>query len=346
MAGDEAEERVTVRTRAATTVVAVLTLALAACGGGGDDAGAPPIKSTLRPGVAPTPPSEGAYLGAWVNPPEDDHNQQGRVDALSTFEGRLGRKLDIVHTYRTWRQPFPREADTAILDSNRRLLLSWNGVDTKVIASGQNDPLIRKRAQAIKATGKPIFLRWQWEMDRPNIRTKIHSPAAFIAAWKHIREIFREEGVDNVAWVWCPTAKGFEGTGRDQAARYYPGDDQVDWICADAYPGIEYEYRDLSEAMRAFMTWVKAHPKPIMIGEFGVPRSYGDRRAEWLRKAAETLQNPQIKAVVYFDSDMQDRGADPREQYSLDGDQQAMSAMRELATTPYFNPRNLPVTSG
>ena len=54
----------------------------------------------------------------------------------------------------------------------------------------------------------------------------------------------------------------------------------------------------------------------------------------------------QIKAAVYFDSDMQDRGADPREQYSLDGDQQAMSAMRELATTPYFNPRNLPVASG
>jgi glycosyl hydrolase family 26 len=332
-------------TRAATTALAVLTLALSLAGCGDGDPEVPRLQSTLRPGVAPTPPSQGAYFGAWVNPPLDGHDRQRRLDAVGTFERNLGRKMDIVHTYRTWRQPFPREADTHVLNGNSRLLLSWNGTDTKMITSGQSDPLIRKRAQAIKATGKPIFLRWQWEMDRPNIRTKIRSPAAFIAAWKHIRDIFRQEGVDNVAWVWCPTAKGFEGTGRDQAARYYPGDDQVDWICADAYPGIEYEYRELSEAMRAFMEWAKAHPKPIMIGEFGVPRSYGTRRAEWLRKAAQTLQNPQIKAVIYFDSDMQDRGADARQQYSLEGDRQAMSAMREFATTPYFNPLNVPVTS-
>jgi glycosyl hydrolase family 26 len=336
-------ENVRARKCAATTVMTVVTLALSGCGTG--DVTAPRLQSTLRPGIAPTPPREGALFGAWVNPPLDAHDQRGRVDAVATFERGLGRTMDIVHTYRTWRQPFPREADATVLSSNRQLLLSWNGTDTKVIASGSNDPLIRRRAQAIKATGKPIFLRWQWEMDRPNIRTKIHSPAAFIAAWKHIRDVFRQEGVNNAAWVWCPTAKGFTGEGRNQAALYYPGDDQVDWICADAYPGIEYEYRDLSEAMQAFMDWAKAHPKPIMIGEFGVPRSYGPRRAEWLRKAAETLQNPQIKAVVYFDSDMADRGADARQQYSLEGDQAAMSALREFATTPYFNPLNVPVTS-
>jgi hypothetical protein len=38
--------------------------------------------------------------------------------------------------------------------------------------------------------------------------------------------------------------------------------------------------------------------------------------------------------------------AGTRTSYSLDGDQSAMSAMRELATTPHFNPRNLPVSSG
>jgi hypothetical protein len=84
-----------------------------------------------------------------------------------------------------------------------------------------------------------------------------------------------------------------------------------------------------------------------MIAEFGVPKSYGTRRAEWLREAAETLQDPQVKAVVYFDSDEQAANArDKRHAYSVTGDKHAMSALRELATTPYFNPRNLPVTSG
>jgi hypothetical protein len=39
--------------------------------------------------------------------------------------------------------------------------------------------------------------------------------------------------VQNAAWVWCPTANGFAD---GQAAAFYPGNNEVDWICADAYP--------------------------------------------------------------------------------------------------------------
>ncbi|HEX6469546.1 MAG TPA: glycosyl hydrolase [Streptosporangiaceae bacterium] len=334
------------RGRVVASVVLASSLALAGWGMAGCGAragGKPKIQSTLRAGVAPTPPARGAYFGAWADSGVDSLTQQGRIQSMLDFEKKIGRELDIVHTYRTWTQPFPRAADNAVLNSDRYLMLSWNGIDTKVINSGSQDKVIYQRAAAIKATGKPIFLRWQWEMDRPNARGKIHSPAQYIAAWKRIRAIFRQVGVDNVAWVWCPTAKGF--TSRDHAAAYYPGDDEVDWVCADAYPSHQAAYRDLSEVMAGFMKWAKRHPKPIMIGEFGVPRSYGPRRPEWLRNAAKTLQNPQIKAVLYFNSDMEDRQTDKRVQFSLDGDPAAMSAMRELATLPFFNPRNVPVQS-
>lgn len=330
------------RGRAAAAIVLTPALVLSGCGGDGGDV-KPKIQSTVRIGVAPIPPRHGAYFGAWVDSGRGSFTQVGRIQSVFDFEDRLGRRMDIVHTYRTWEQLFPRPADDVVLSSKRYLMLSWNGVDTKLITSGSQDQLIRQRARAIRATGKPIFLRWQWEMDRPNIRQKIHSPADYIAAWKHIRAIFRQLRVDNVAWVWCPTAKGFSG--RDKAAAYYPGDGQVDWLCADAYPSHEIDYSDLSEVMADFMTWAKERPKPIMIGEFGVPRSYGPRRAEWLRDAAQTLQNPQIKAVLYFNSDMEDRETDERVQFSLDGDEPAMSAMRELATLPFFNPRNVSVQS-
>ncbi|HEU5161372.1 MAG TPA: glycosyl hydrolase [Streptosporangiaceae bacterium] len=317
--------------------------ALAGCGSDGDDA-KPKIHSTVRAGVAPTPPSQGAYFGAWVDSGPRAAYRQGPFQAVLSFEQSIGRKLDIVNTYRTWDQPFPRPEDNAVLSSRRYLMLSWNGVDTELITSGSQDQIINARARAIKATGRPIFLRWQWEMDRPNIKDRIHGPDAFIAAWRHIRAIFRQNQVNNVAWVWCPTSKGF--TGKDQAAAYYPGDNQVDWLCADVYPELGYEYRDLSESAAAFLHWAKAHPKPIMIGEFGVPRSYGPRRPEWLRNAAQALQKPQIKAVVYFDGATYGIKPTPRMRFSLEGDENALSAMRELATTPYFNPRNVPVNSG
>ncbi|GAA2081148.1 glycosyl hydrolase [Actinomadura alba] len=328
------------RTCAATGMIAAVA-ALLLVGCADSEADPPRIKSTVLPGVAPTPPAQGAYFGAFVEPSRFYRGKPGELRAVTGFEASLGRELDVVHAFREWEQPFPRESDTAVMNSNRYLLLTWDGTDTRAIVSGGEDQVIRERARAIKATGKPVFVRWQPEMDRSALRSRVNSAADYVSAWKRIRALFLQEQVDNVAWVWCPTAAGFAADG--DAADYYPGDEQVDWLCADAYPGSGSDYRNVAESIGAFMEWAKARPKPVMVGEFGVPRSYAARRAEWLRKAAQTLQNPQIKAVIYYDSDKTGRTAGQR--YSLGGDQAATSALRELATTPYFNPRNLPVTS-
>ncbi|WP_433477097.1 glycoside hydrolase family 26 protein [Spirillospora sp. CA-142024] len=353
-----------------TALLAAVGMVATMAAGCGDGAGAAPkITTTARAGVAPVPPAKGAYFGAWV-PPEGTGRPSASASAspsdspsgspsaspsgkdagkpgmapVAGFEHQLGRQLDIVQSYRGWKSDFPGGLEKSVADGNRYLLLTWAGADTREIAQGEYDDLIEQRARAIKALGKPVFLRWSRDMDKSSGRKRVHSAADYIAAWKHLREIFKRENVDNVAWVWCPTARGFSGA---DAGSYYPGDDQVDWICADAAPGGDYDYRDLSEAVKLFMEWARKRHKPIMIAEFGVPKSYGPRRADWLRAAAKTLQDPQVKAVVYFNSDEQAEDArDKRRAYSVTGDKHATSALRELATTPYFNPRNLPVTSG
>ncbi|MFA1545233.1 glycoside hydrolase family 26 protein [Actinomadura chokoriensis] len=351
-----------------TALLATAGLVAIVAAGCGDGAGAvPKVTTTARAGVAPVPPRQGAYFGAWV-PPEGtggpspsgsasaspsgspsvspsgkDAGKPGMAP-IAEFERRLGRQLDIVQSYRGWKGDFPGALEKSVADSNRYLLLTWAGGDTREIVQGEHDELIARRARAVKALGKPVFLRWSRDMDRTSAGKRVHSQADFIAAWKHMREIFKRENVHNVAWVWCPTARGFGGA---DAGSFYPGDDQVDWICADAPPGADYDYRDLSESVKLFLQWARKHNKPIMIAEFGVPKSYGARRDEWLREAAKTLQDPQVRAVVYFNSDEQAENArDRRRAYSVTGDKHAMSALRELATTPYFNPRNLPVTSG
>ncbi|NDU73095.1 hypothetical protein GWI34_10690 [Actinomadura sp. DSM 109109] len=348
-------------------------VATVAAGCGGGAGAAPRVTTTARAGVAPVPPGQGAYFGAWVppegtglpssspspsaspsepeSPSESPSASPSGKDAgrpgmapVAAFEQRLGRRLDIVQSYRGWKSDFPGGLERSVADGNRYLLLTWDGGDTREIVQGEHDDLIAKRARAVKALRKPVFLRWSRDMDRASEQKRVHSAADYVAAWKHLRAIFKREGVDNVAWVWCPTARGF---GAANAGSYYPGDDQVDWICADAQPGGDDDYRDLSETLKLFTEWARGRHKPIMIAEFGVPKSYGPRRAEWLREAAKTLQDPQVRAVVYFNSDEQARSArDRRRAYSLAGDKHATSALRELATTPYFNPRNLPVTSG
>jgi hypothetical protein len=290
---------------------------------------------TVDPSAAPTPPARGVYFGARVKP--SIHTQTGAVHAIDTLQRQIGRRLDIVHVYLKWQAPFPKPSDVAFMQQGSMLLLSWAGTDTQAIAEGHYDGFIRQRALEIKATGKKIFLEWRWEMDRPNLRSEEHSPATYVAAWDHIRSIFAQQHVNNVAWVWCPTAKGFAG---GDAAAFYPGSNEVDWVCADAYPG-PGPYRSFANVVQPFLEWASHHQKPVMIGEYGVPQTYSpQQRARWLRDAAQSVMgDEQIKALVYFDADHQHA-------YSLYSGSPALQAFRVMAIQPYFNPNRLRLSRG
>jgi hypothetical protein len=281
----------------------------------------------------PAIPVRGAYVGASVQP--QTFSEEGREQAVQQLQTDLGRPLDLIHVYQTWDASFPENTDRFALGQGSYLMLSWALTDTQVIASGQDDSVIRAEAAAIRDTNAPILLEPRWEMDRPNLRRVVHSAADFVAAWHHIYQIFSEAGVHNAAWVWCPTATGF-ADGR--AAAYYPGDDQVDWLCTDAYPGPQQ--LPLSTLIGPFLTWAAHHDKPAMVGEFGISRAVPpSQRAAWLQEAAATFRaNPQLLAMVYWDS-----GVDAAESsnFSLAGDTSAMASFRSVVRRPYFDPRQV-----
>jgi hypothetical protein len=276
-------------------------------------------------GWGPAPPARGAWLGAWVN--SGDHTRDGRVAAVENFETLIGRPLTIAHVFHGWDDPFPGAADLSFVAQGKLLLLSWSGADTREIVSGVYDPLIRARAEAVRSLGVPILLRFRWEMDRPNLREQVHSPVDYIAAWKHVRGIFAAAGATNAGWVWCPLATGFTD-GRAQS--YYPGDDQVDWVCADAYAG--REMRRFAEVMAPFMRWAARRPRPVMLGEFGVTEGRPGEKAAWFRDARSyVLAYPQVRGLVYF-SARQDgkQGYD----FTVDSSAAALHAFRELVGEP------------
>lgn len=344
------------RGRRRLAVCALCLLLLSGCGGRSDAVpGLPGASGTpsgtasgsARPSPSPSPtplsggpvapPSHGATLGAWVKPASLD--DPGRLTAVAALQNRVGRTLDIVHTYRRWTEPFGTTSDIAFQQAGSTMMFSWAGVDTRRTAAGDEDDVIREHAHQIKGLGHPVFLRWRWEMDRPNLRGQMHSGADYIAAWKHIRQVFQQEKVTNVSWVWCPTAGGF-GPDRD-AATFYPGDDQVDWVCADAYPG--KQPRSFADTAQPFLTWAATHPhKPVMLGEWGVPRSYGANRPQWLKDAVAFIRTqPQVRASCYYDSDP-DRDP-PVEGYAVDDDPPTLAIFTKMARSQYFNPNKRPL---
>ena len=276
-------------------------------------------------------PERGALIGAWIKPDELTH--VGRLAAVDSLQAELGRRLSIINTYRRFEQMVGTSSDKEFLAQGSTLMISWATGDNRSILDGEHDDLIRKQAQAIRKIHRPVLLRMRWEMDRPNLRATMWSAGDYIAAWKYVRTIFHEERADNVSWVWCPTAEGFI---RGDAQAFYPGDDQVDWTCVDVYAGETFQ--PIGELMEPFLRFAAGHPKPIIIGEFGVARAWGSqRRAAWLRDAERTFKaNPQIKAVAYFESDPEGNG--PTKQFQLTGDRPAFKAFQALARDRYFNP--------
>jgi hypothetical protein len=329
-------------TVAGLAVLAAATLVLVTCRptarppavapGPSGSAGIATRTGPFRAGPVAPPPS-GALLGAWVKPAV--FTQPARVAAVTTLESALGRPLDFVNTYRRFDEPFPTRSDEEFASDGRPLMLSWAIDDTRAVTSGTRDAAIRSWAGRIRDFGHPVLLRFRWEMDRPNLQAAMWSPTDYIEAWKHAHELFTAERVTNVSWVWCPTVEGFAG---GYAPAYYPGDDEVDWTCVDAYAG--KALRPLGDLLRPFLTWAAVHPKPILIGEFGVAAVWGTAaRAAWLADAARVFQrNPQIKAVSYFDSNPDGNG--PEQQFEL-GDPPVLSAFVDLARSPWFNPRAL-----
>jgi glycosyl hydrolase family 26 len=278
-----------------------------------------------------TPPAKGALVGAWIKPDELTH--VGRLAAVDSLESDLGRKLSIVNTYRRFEQMVGTSSDKEFLAQGATLMVSWATGDNRSILDGEHDELIRKQAKAIRKIHKPVLLRMRWEMDRPNLRATMWSGGDYIAAWKYVRNIFKQERAENVSWVWCPTAEGFI---RGDAPDFYPGDDQVDWTCVDVYAGEQFQ--PIGQLMGPFLHFAARHPKPIIIGEFGVAKAWGSTgRAAWLRDAERTFKaNPQIKAVTYFESDPE--GNPVTKQFQLTGDKLAFKAFHALVKDPYFNP--------
>ncbi len=291
---------------------------------------APTTTTTTAP---PAAPQTGVLLGASTSP--DSRNLAAEKSAVVGLEQRIGRTLDIDHNFYTWDDAFPTEVERWDLQSGRIPMISWNGknVTTEDIAGGRYDDLITQRARATKALGQPVLIRWFWEMDGNKKAEFAGTPDEYIAAWRHIVTTFRSVGAANVSWVWFPNASAFND---GSAQSFYPGDEFVDWTCADGYnwaPGrAGDDYRSFKDIFGGFYAWASTQKKPIMVGEFGVQERNPGDKAQWISAARDAIKNdfPLLRAVVYFN-------ADKDYDWRLTTSDSAAEAFKQMAHDPWFD---------
>jgi hypothetical protein len=282
-------------------------------------------------------PAEGVLFGVHVQPPTSGDPYQ----PLTDLEAKLGRRFAIDHYYRNWDAKFPDGREQWDAQAGRIPMISWAKAPTAEINSGQYDDLIRARARGIRELGQPVLVRWFWEMGGNRNSTATGSTQGYVAAWRHLRAVFAEEGATNAAWVWCPDAADFT-TGVAQS--FYPGDGDVDWTCADGY---NYRHparastaaRSFEETFAAFHEWASAHPKPMMIGEYGTVEDGPGDKAAWVNAAHEALKGKLagVDAVVYFHS-VRDRDGLVYD-WRMDTTDSSLQAFKDMGADPWFNPQ-------
>jgi hypothetical protein len=311
-------------------ILAAVAVICVGCGGSKPSSVTSPTTPSSPSGKPPVPGrGQGVYLGAWVNPQHlFTHHVPGsqELEQLPEFDRLAGRKMAILGVYAKWTETAPIGTLNAIANQHGAIpLLSWACGDTNAnVAAGADDQLITAYANALKQYGKPVFLRWYWEMNLRAHPRCIDSPGNYIAAWRHIWTIFHAQQANNVAFVWSPSAN--KSPYAKNFADYYPGNSYVDWIAGDAYSRAYQGRPQFQQLWKPFYDWAQATDPaaPVMVAETGTGDAAdggtrGQIQAAYLDSALKAIANhgpmDAIQAFVYFDA------SGPMENWDLESGQ-------------------------
>jgi hypothetical protein len=260
-------------------------------------------KATSPP--PPEPATAPALLGAGA--PADSGTAAAQQAATRRLETAIGRQLNIGHSFVPWGAGLG-EVPAANVAAGRTPMISFGkGSSWRAVAAGRDDRYLTALARSVAALGRPVLLRYAWGMDSANLWTTRSRGAAYVAAWRHVHDLFAAQGV-RAFWVWSPNADAFAGA-RGGVDQYWPGDDYVDWVAADGFNqggcADGSTWRDFGPIFKAFYSWGSARAKPLMISGTGTvedPIDPGRKRA-WYLDAAGGLGRsmPRVRAVVLLD---------------------------------------------
>jgi hypothetical protein len=280
------------------------------------------------------------YGGTWNDVPWDSAT-------WDRFEANSGKQASIVHwgVGTPWSHDFNYHlsAHQKTLARGELELIDMDSGSAKLrdVANGAYDPAISTWARQAAAWGHPLFLRWNWEMNGRwfawgTTATNVNTPADYVAAWRHVHDLFDAAGAQNVTWVWCPNAVF---TGSVPLTSLYPGDAYVDWTGMDGYNQSQTAAWQSFESIfgPTYASLLQIAPdKPIMIAETASAEA-GGSKAAWLTDAL-SLQLPQhfprVKAFVWFNWRIYEKST--WQQWPIESSPSAQAAFAAAISSPYY----------
>ena len=253
------------------------------------------------------------YGGSWSSAPWCD---PGTQCALRRFTDDAGKAPSVEHWGMCWTCTFDSGVANAVVGRGDIPAVDWSndsGASDADIAAGKYDSQITAVAQAMKAFGHPIFLLFDEEMNGTwypyAVGQNGNTATDFVAAWRHVHDVFDAVGATNATWVWCPNVDPhgvlvpFD--------KIYPGDAYVDWTCLNGYNWGGTQWQSFAGVFaRSYADLSRIAPdKPVMLGEVG-SNEIGGSKAEWIQDMLRQLPTrfPRVNALLWFNWRIYERG--------------------------------------
>lgn len=269
------------------------------------------------------------------------------MDALNSLEEKLDHEFDVLVRYHTFDTTVPLEELEAAYAEEKYLELtlqtmsfSQPNINDSVlyrILDGEFDYLLRKYAKDLKSFKHPVLFRLNNEMNGDwCVYSAIHNgkdTEVYKESWKYIHKIFKEEGADNILWVWNPHDLSFPDFKWNHYLNYFPGEEYVDIVGLTGYnTGTYYKgekWRNFDEIYpEIYEEYLSLFEYPLMITEFGTNHVGGDKIA-WINDMFSKMGDyDRIKVVIWFNgTDLDSKGKAARE-YRLDNTEEVIEAFR------------------
>jgi mannan endo-1,4-beta-mannosidase len=262
----------------------------------------PAVQAVLPslPTATPTPQSKTAhYIGVFQR--EAPQSYAG----ITAFTKATGVSPRVVSYYSGWMESFQAGfAAEAVRHGALPLVqIDPTRISLAAIASGQYDDYLRSYADSVRSFGHKVVLGFGHEVNGPWFSwgwTHTHAKV-FVAAWRHIVDVFRQQGADNVVWMWTINVDPPHDNAIQNPARWWPGSAYVNWVGIDGY----YLKRSWSFAPLFGPTIKIVHslsrlPIPILISEVGAPTA--DQPAK-IADLFAGIRAYGLLGFVWFDAD-------------------------------------------
>lgn len=282
----------------AVALMAAVAFLAGACGGAGnegdttaDTATAPAARFKVSSMLKPS----GRALGVV------DNKTPWQYGIVTKFTKEAGRAPDIREYYSNWGDDFDTEGNAFLWQHDRLPMMALVPSDTALadIAAGKDDAYIRRLAQQTAAYDGPLILSFAGEMNGPwNSWGPEHAkPADFVAAWRHVHDMFAAQGVTNVIWTWTPHVIDSGTTAKLRP--YYPGNSYVDWVGLIGYYGPLDGVAFSSLFTPTLREIANFSDKPVLIAETGVAQSKS--KEAHIRDLFQGAAKAGVIGIVWYD---------------------------------------------